>query len=99
MACVRPSLSIGVSVPPCLVNSIPLALSAFLTLAYQQTDKLMTTGILGAEGTGYLTVAFVVNFGVIELFSTTVLVAAFSAAFPVILARVRIHCLASCSKS
>ena len=37
----------------------------------------MTTGILGAEGTGYLTVAFVVNFGVIELFSTTVLVAAF----------------------
>ncbi len=60
-----------------LINSLPLAASAFLTLAYQQTDKLMTTGILGVEGTGYLTVAFVVNFGVIELFSTTVLVAAY----------------------
>jgi O-antigen/teichoic acid export membrane protein len=60
---------------PLLVNSAPLALSAFLTLAYQHADKLMTTGILGEEGTGYLTVAFVVIFGVIELFSTTVLVA------------------------
>ncbi len=60
-----------------LVNSLPLAASAFLTLAYQQADKLMTTGILGVEGTGYLTVAFVVNFGLIELFSTTVLVAAY----------------------
>lgn len=74
----RPAFPIprGISVP-LLVNSMPLAASAFLTLAYQQTDKLMTTAILGAEGTGYLTVAFVVNFGVIELFSTTVLVAAF----------------------
>ena len=74
----RPTFPIdrGISTP-LLVNSIPLAASAFLTLAYQQTDKLMTTGILGVEGTGYLTVAFVVNFGVIELFSTTVLVAAF----------------------
>ena len=58
---------------PLLVNSAPLALSAFLSLAYQHADKLMTTGILGEEGTGYLTVAFVINFGVIELFSTTVL--------------------------
>lgn len=60
-----------------LLNSAPLAASAFLTLAYQHADKLMTTGILGVEGTGYLTVAFVINFGVIELFSTTVLVAAY----------------------
>ncbi|MDE2818497.1 MAG: flippase [Chloroflexota bacterium] len=62
---------------PLLVNSAPLAASAFLTLAYQHTDKLMTTGILGPEGAGYLTVAFVINFGLIELFSTTVLVAAY----------------------
>ena len=62
---------------PLLVNSAPLALSAFLSLAYQHADKLMTTGILGEEGTGYLTVAFVINFGVIELFNSTVLVAAF----------------------
>ncbi len=62
---------------PLLINSAPLALSAFLSLAYQHADKLMTTGILGEEGTGYLTVAFVINFGVIELFSTTVLVAVY----------------------
>ncbi len=62
---------------PLLVNSAPLALSAFLSLAYQHADKLMTTGILGETVTGYLTIAFVINFGVIELFSTTVLVAAY----------------------
>lgn len=64
--------SIGI---PLLINSAPLALAAFLSLAYQHADKLMTTGILGEEGTGFLTVAFVINFGVIELFSTTILVA------------------------
>ena len=62
---------------PLLVNSAPLAASAFLSLAYQHADKLMTTGILGETVTGYLTIAFVINFGVIELFSTTVLVAAY----------------------
>ncbi len=60
-----------------LINSAPIAFSAFLSLAYQHADKLMTTGILGETTTGYLTIAFVINFGVIELFSTTVLVAAF----------------------
>ena len=60
-----------------LVNSAPLALAAFLSQVYQHTDKLMTTGILGERGTGYLTVAFVIHFGIIELFSTTVLVAAY----------------------
>lgn len=62
---------------PLLVNSAPIALSSFLTLAYQHSDKLMTTGILGERVTGYLTAAFVINFGVIELFSTSVLVAAY----------------------
>lgn len=62
---------------PLLVNSAPLALSAFLTQVYQHTDKLMTAGILGEASTGYLTVAFVIHFGIIELFSTTVLVAAY----------------------
>ncbi len=62
---------------PLVVNSAPLALSSFLTLAYQHADKLMTTGILGERVTGYLTAAFVINFGVIELFSTSVLVAAY----------------------
>ena len=62
---------------PLIVNSAPLALSSFLTLAYQHSDKLMTTGILGEKLTGYLTAAFVINFGAIELFSTSVLVAAY----------------------
>ena len=62
---------------PLIVNSAPLALSAFLTLAYNHSDKLLTTGILSVTVTGYLTAAFVINFGLIELFSTTVLVAAY----------------------
>lgn len=62
---------------PLISNSAPLALSSFLTLAYQHSDKLITTGILGARVTGYLTAAFVINFGVIELFSVSVLVAAY----------------------
>ncbi len=62
---------------PLFINSAPLALSAFLTLAYQHSDKLLTTGILGERSTGFLTAAFVINFGMIELFSSTVLVAAY----------------------
>ena len=60
-----------------LINSAPLALSAFLTLAYSHSDKLLTTGILSERVTGYLTAAFVINFGVIELLSISVLVAAY----------------------
>lgn len=60
-----------------LINSAPLALSAFLSLAYQHADKLMTTGFIGETNTGYLTAAFVINFGVIEMMNTTVLVATY----------------------
>ena len=62
---------------PLLINSAPVALSSILTLAYQHSDKLMTTGFLGERVTGYLTAAFVINFGVIELFSVSVQVAAY----------------------
>ncbi len=62
---------------PLLLNSAPLALSAFLTLAYSHSDKLLTTGILSETVTGYLTAAFVINFGLIELFSVSVLVATY----------------------
>ena len=75
---VRPAFPVDRHVARLLIiNSAPLALAAFLTLAYQHSDKLMTTGILGERVTGYLTAAFVINFGVIELFSTSVLVAAY----------------------
>ncbi len=62
---------------PLIINSAPLALSAFLTLAYNHSDKLLTSGILSETITGYLTAAFVINFGLIELISVSVLVAAY----------------------
>src|SRR5690606_11273297 len=46
-----------------------------LSLRYDHADKLMTFSFLGEELTGKLTPAFLIHFGVIELFSTTVLVA------------------------
>ncbi len=60
-----------------LVNGAPLAASAFLALAYQHADKLMTTRLLDTTQTGYLTAAFVVVFGVVELLSTTILTATY----------------------
>lgn len=62
---------------PLLINSLPLALAAFLSLAYQHADKLMTTAIIGETNTGYIGPAFVINFGMIELLSTTILVAVY----------------------
>lgn len=55
----------------------PIAVTSFLSLAYQHADKLITTAMIGEDGTGQLTAAFVIVFGVIELLSTTVLVAVF----------------------
>ncbi|RMF77730.1 MAG: flippase [Chloroflexi bacterium] len=75
---VRPHWPIDrVILVPLIVNSAPLALSAFLVQAYGQADKLMTTRFIGEVGTGNLTAAFVIIAGMIELLSTTVLVATF----------------------
>ena len=60
-----------------LINSAPLFATALLFQLYQNIDKLMTTSIIGAEGTGYLGLAFMINFGVIELLSSQVLMAVF----------------------
>ena len=60
-----------------LANGWPIALTSFLGLAYQHTDKLITTSLIGEAATGQLTAGFVVVFGMIELFSTTTLVAVF----------------------
>lgn len=62
---------------PMLVNAAPLAMSAVLFLAYQHADKLMVTAIIGERQTGYITPAFTINFGVIDILSTTVMVAMF----------------------
>ncbi len=60
-----------------LIAGWPIAVTSFLALAYQHADKLITTALIGTEGTGQLTAGFVIVFGVIELLSTTVLVAVF----------------------
>ena len=62
---------------PLLMNGAPLAISAFLALAYQHADKLMTTRLLDTSETGYLTAAFVIIFGIVELLNTTVLIATY----------------------
>ncbi|MCB9455360.1 MAG: flippase [Anaerolineaceae bacterium] len=62
---------------PLLVNGAPLALAAFLYLAYQQIDKLLTNLILGDADTGYLSFAFFIVFALVELLNTTVLTATF----------------------
>ena len=60
---------------PMLINMLPLAASAVLSLGYDHADKLMMTGIIGETNTGYLQPAFLIHFGIIELFSTAILVA------------------------
>jgi O-antigen/teichoic acid export membrane protein len=62
---------------PLLANGAPLALAAFLSLAYQQVDKLLTNRMIGDKETGYLAVAFLIIFGVIELLNTTVMTAVY----------------------
>ena len=62
---------------PLLRNGAPLALAAFLALAYQHADKLMTARFIGPAETGHLTAAFVVVFGVVELLNTTILTATY----------------------
>lgn len=75
---VRPAWPFDRQIAGLLLRSgAPLAISAFLALAYQHADKLMTTRFIGPTETGYLTAAFVLIFGVIELLNTTVLIATY----------------------
>ncbi|HEX2908582.1 MAG TPA: flippase [Phototrophicaceae bacterium] len=62
---------------PLISNGAPLAVAAFLSLAYQQADKLLTNRLIGDVETGYLSVAFIFIFGIVELLSTTILLATF----------------------
>lgn len=55
----------------------PLALGSFFSLAYQNIDKVLVYTFLSAANAGYLTSAFVIVFGVVDLSSTTVLTALF----------------------
>jgi O-antigen/teichoic acid export membrane protein len=60
-----------------LFNGAPLALNAFMSMAYQHADKLIITASIGEGSTALLLPAFTIVFGLIELLSTTVLTAVF----------------------
>lgn len=59
-----------------LADATPLALAAFVGQAYSQLDRLVT-GRLIPEGVAYLGAAFIIIVGMVELLSTTVLIAVF----------------------
>ena len=60
-----------------LVDSLPLAITSLLSLAWMHADKLMTIRLLGEAQNGWLTAAFVIVTGMIELLGTTVLTSLF----------------------
>ena len=73
---VRPHFPLDWSIGrPLLINSAPLALSSFIGITYTQIDKLLTTGLLSDADTGHLNAALVIVAGVIDVLSTTVLIA------------------------
>lgn len=60
-----------------LVDSLPLAITSLLSFAWMHADKLMTIRLLGEAQNGWLTAAFVIVTGMIELLGTTVLTSLF----------------------
>ncbi len=60
-----------------LINGAPLMVNSFLGTAHMHVDKIITTATIGEANTALLLAAFVVVAGVVELLSTTVLVAVF----------------------
>ncbi len=75
---VRPEFPVDRNIARILViNGAPIAITSFLALAYTHADKLLTTALIGTDSTGQLTAGFVIVFGVIELLSTTILVAVY----------------------
>ncbi len=75
---VRPHFPVDWAVArPLLINSAPLALSAFIGMTYLQIDKLLTTGLLTDTDTGHLNAALVIIYGVIDVLNTTILIAVY----------------------
>ncbi len=61
------------------IDGFPIALSSFLNLAYQHANKVFVFTLLTPTDAGYLTAAFTIVFGVVELINVTVLTALFPA--------------------
>jgi len=73
---VRPKFPVDWTIArPLLINSLPLAFSAFINNAYVQINKLLTGGLLTDADTGHLNVALVIISGVVDILSTTILIA------------------------
>jgi O-antigen/teichoic acid export membrane protein len=60
-------------------GGLPLAVNAFLYLAYQHVNKVIVFALLSSRDAGYLTAAFIIVFGVVDLLNTTVVVALYPA--------------------
>ena len=72
---IRPAFPVtGTLIRYLMINGAPFALTAFVSLAYINSDKLLATMLIGSEATGQLMASFVIVFGVIELLSTPMLV-------------------------
>jgi O-antigen/teichoic acid export membrane protein len=75
---VRPQFPLDRSLARGLLrDGAPGAAAGLVTTAYQNLDRLVTASVIGSRAVGYLSAAFIVVFGVIELLSTTVLIAVF----------------------
>jgi O-antigen/teichoic acid export membrane protein len=60
-----------------LADATPLALGAFMGIGYLHADKLMSASLLGSEAVGFLTASYTITGGMIEVLSTTVLIAVY----------------------
>jgi O-antigen/teichoic acid export membrane protein len=60
-----------------LRDGAPGAAQALVMTAYQNVDRLVTATLIGAQAVGYLSAAFVIIVGMVELLSTTVFIAVY----------------------
>lgn len=60
---------------PLVRDAAPIAMAAILSQTYAHADKLMTTGLIGVESTGFLAPAFLIHFGISEMLSTQLMLA------------------------
>jgi O-antigen/teichoic acid export membrane protein len=60
-----------------LLDAAPLAAAAVVNQGYAQLDKLVTGSLIGETGAGYLNAAFIIVVGMVELLSTTILIAVY----------------------
>lgn len=75
---VRPRFPIDRTLARGLVrDGAPGAAQALVNTGYQNVDRLVTASLVGSQGVGFLSAAFVVITGMIEVLSTTVLIAVY----------------------